>query len=122
MSKPALARTENILTAIAGVGAAISAMTAEVQGAATWVALGVCVAMTGTFAFFKTSLPAGVSGIHTRAFWISLLTILASVATAISEADIPGLPKGVTKIATTVSSLLIAFGYHVWRYTEKKST
>jgi len=118
--KPDLERSEAWLSALSGVGALVAAYTARIEGAATWVALGVCVVLTAVYAFFRTPLAAeDRPGVRTKAFWTSIIVVLASVATAISEAAIAGIPPKVTQAAGMIAAAAVAMGYNVWRYKAK---
>ena len=59
-------------------------------------------------------------GWKTRAFWGSIASIVGSMALAVSEADIPGLPVGLTKAASMTAATVISAGYTVSRYTAKQ--
>ncbi len=118
--KSIVSQSEAWLSAITGAGALATAYLSHITGAATWVALGLCVLLTGVFAFFKTPLAAkDKPGVKTKTFWTAVIVILASIATAVSEADIGGIPARVTQIAGMASSAAMALGYNIWRYRKK---
>ncbi len=118
--KPDLERSEAWISALSGIGALLTAYLAHIEGAQTWVALFLCAALAGAYAFFRTPLAAkGAPGIKTKTFWTSTVVILASVTTAVSEAVIVGIPAEVTQIAGMVSAVAVALGYNVWRYRRK---
>lgn len=118
--KSVLKKSEAWLSTITGVGALLTAYVSQVEGAPMWVALGVCLVLTATYAFFRTPLAGTDSpGLKTKAFWTGVVVILASVATALSEADIAGIPAKVTQVAAMVSAAAVALGYNVLRYKAK---
>lgn len=121
--KPAVKASETWLSLITAVGAIVTAYTSSIEGAARWVALGVCVLLAAVYALFRTPLVnrEGRPGVTTRAFWGALLGVVASVATAIGEAQIAGLPPQITQAASMVAGALVAAGYNVWRYRRKAS-
>ena len=71
------------------------------------------------YAAFRTPLPSEKPGWKTKTFWVSILTVFGSVAAAIDEVEMPGLPKGVTRIAAMVTAGLTAGGYTIYRYKGK---
>lgn len=118
--KPDLERSEAWLSTLSGLGALVAAYTAHIEGSATWVAVGVCTVLAAVYAFFRTPLAAkDRPGVKTKAFWTSIIVVLASVATAISEADIAGVPAKVTQLAGMIGAAAVAMGYNVWRYRTK---
>lgn len=117
--KKVVERSETWMTLIAAFGAMASAMVGQHTGGNIAVSVGVLVLTVGVFSFYKTDLPSKKSGVKTKAFWTGIATMLGSVALALSEADLPGLPAGVTKYAALVSTLVVAAGYTVVRYNAK---
>ena len=118
--KSVISKTEAWMSSIASLGALLTAYVSHIEGAATWVALGLCVLLTGVFAYFRTPLAAkDKPGVKTKTFWTAIVVIVASVATAVSEADIAGIPAQVTQIAGMVSAAVMALGYNIWRYRKK---
>jgi hypothetical protein len=117
--KKALERSETWLTLITALGAMATAMVGQHPGSVTLVSAFVLVLSVGVYAFYKTDLPSRKSGVKTKAFWASIATVVGSVALALSEADLPGLPAGVTKYAALISTLLTAAGYTIIRYNAK---
>ena len=120
--KKSIARkSEAWLSAIAVIGALLATHTSRIEGAATWVALGLCAVLTAVFAYFKTPLAAkNKPGVKTKTFWTAVVVVLGSVATAIAETDIAGVPARVTQIAGLISAGTVALGYNVWRYAIKR--
>lgn len=114
-------KSEAWLSVITALGAAVTAYTSNIEGAAKWIALGVCLLLAGTFAFFKTPLSSsdGVPGVKTRTFWTSIIVIAGSVAAALAEADVPGLSPKVTQGAAMAVAAITAMGYNIWRYRRK---
>lgn len=112
--------SETQLTLVTSFGAVLTAYLSHIDGAATWIALGVCVFLTAAHAFRSTALAApGGPGIKTKAFWSAVVVVVASVATAIAETDIAGIPAKVTQAAGLVAAAATAFGYRIWRYGKK---
>jgi heme O synthase-like polyprenyltransferase len=97
-------------------------LTGTVKGSGSVIAtIFSLVVMAGTYAFMNTPLAAKRVGWKTPMFWSSVMTIVGSIALAFTEADIPGLPPGVTKISSIVAAGVAASGYNVYRYTHKTS-
>lgn len=84
-------------------------------------ALAGLVLTAGVYAYFRTPLPSEKPGWKTTAFLGAVLSIIASVAVAISEADLPFLPPGVTKVAAVVSAAIVSAGYSVYRFRVKRA-
>lgn len=74
----------------------------------------------GTYAYFHTTLPSLRPGWKTKAFLGAALSIVGSIALALSEANLPFLPAGVTKYAALMSAAISAAGYTVYRYQAKR--
>ena len=72
------------------------------------------------YALFRTPLVSEHPGWRTKAFWGSIISIGGSMALALSEAEIPGLPPGVTRVASLAASSVVAAGYTVSRFTAKQ--
>ena len=118
--KSVISKTEAWMSSIASLGVLLTAYVSHIEGAPTWVALGVCVLLTGIFAFFKTPLAAkDKPGVKTKTFWTAIVVIVASIATAVSEIDIAGIPAKVTQVAGMIASAAMALGYNIWRYKRK---
>jgi hypothetical protein len=116
------ATTEMWMTVATALSAIATAVGGKVTGSGSLVAGLFSVVVTAvTYAALRTPLAAKRSGWKTPLFWTSMLSILGSVSLAVSEADIPGLPPGVTKICAIVASGLAASGYTVYRYVRKTS-
>jgi uncharacterized membrane protein YfcA len=119
-AKSLVKKSEAWLSAIAAIGAVLTAYLSHIPGAATWVALGVCLALTAVFAFFKTPLASAKKpGIKTKTFWTSVIVVVGSIAAAVSEIDIAGVPAKVTQVAGMISAATMALGYNVWRVKDK---
>lgn len=119
-TKSIVQKSEAWLSAIAAGGALMTAYLSHIEGAATWIAVGVCLLLAGTYAFFRTPLAApGAPGIKTRTFWTSIMVVVTSIAGALAEVNIAGVPAKVTQAAGVVSAALVAFGYTLWRYKKK---
>lgn len=115
-------KSEVWLSAISSIGALATAYVSHLENAATWVALAVCLLLTGVYAFFHTPLAAkDRPGVKTKAFWTSVVVVVGSVVTALAESDVAGVPARITQIAGMISAGLTAVGYHVWRYTKKSA-
>jgi len=112
-------RSEAWLSLVTMVGVFASAMVGNNSTAMMSVSVAVLALTVGVFAIFKTDLPSVKPGIKTKAFWSSVVTVVGSIALALSEADIAGLPSGVTKLASILSALVAAGGYTVIRYRAK---
>lgn len=121
-TKKDLQKSEAWLSAITVIGAFLSTTLAHDKGNAKSVALFVvCLALAGVYAFFRTPLASSkVPGIKTKAFWSSLVVVVASMAAAIAETKIGVVPAGVTQTAGMVVAVVTALGYNVWRYKEKQ--
>jgi uncharacterized membrane-anchored protein len=76
----------------------------------------------GTYAFFRTDLAATKPGWKTKAFWGALLSVVGSIALALSQANLPFLPPNVTKVAAMIAAGIASGGYTIYRYTVKKGT
>lgn len=119
-TKSVTAKSEALLSAVAGAGAVLTAYTSHIECAATWVALGTCLALTAIYAFFRTPLAAkDKPGVKTKPFWASIVVVVASIAAAVAETDIAGVSPKVTQIAGMISAAAVALGYNVWRYKRK---
>lgn len=84
-------------------------------------AVGGLILTVGVYAYFRTPLPSEKPGWKTPAFLGAVLSIIASVALAISETDLGFLPPGVTKVAAVVSAAVASAGYSVYRYKAKRA-
>jgi len=120
-SKPEVTRSELWITVIGALGSALSAMVARSGSASIWVSFGTMVGTVAVYAIMRTPIATTRPGWKTPAFWASLATVLVSVTLAISEANIPGLPIGLTKIASIITAALTAAGYTAIRYSAKKN-
>jgi hypothetical protein len=116
-------RSETWLSALTSVGAALSAYGPLAGGTnrqiEVWASMGALVLTVATQTLTRTALVADHPGWKTKAFWGSVAMVVASVALAISEANIPGLPPGITKSAAVGVAALTAAGYSGWRYRAK---
>jgi len=117
--KKVVERSETWMALVASFGALASATVGSHSTAQTIVSVAVLVLTVGIYAYYKTDLPSKHSGVKTKAFWVSMATVVGSVALALSEADMLGLGPNVTKYAALVSTLLSAAGYTVIRYNTK---
>ncbi len=118
--KPAKNSSEfalTLITALLGVAVIVFK-----DATAMMVASGIAAILSaGVFAIFKTPLVAKRPGWKTKVFWTSVLTVIGSVALAVSELDIPGLPDGITRIASMITAGLSAAGYTVYRRQIKEA-
>jgi hypothetical protein len=120
--KSALRRSETWVSTLTSVGAVLSmAVSGKNEEIAMWASLGALVLTGVTQTLTRTALVSDHPGWKTKAFWGSIATVAASVALAVSEANIPGLPPGITKIAAVVVAGLTAAGYSGWRWRYKAS-
>lgn len=113
-------KSEAWLSTVTALGALLTAYLSHVQGAATWIALGVCGALAAVYAYFRTPLASQKKpGWKTKTFWVSVTGIVGSVATAIAEIDIAGIPARVTQTSAMISAGIVALGYTIWRSRDK---
>ena len=121
-TKPEIERSELWVTLIGAIGSALSAMVAKSGSASIWVSFATLVATAATYAIMRTPIAINPPGWKTPAFWGALATVAVSVTVAISEANIPGLPVGLTKIASIITAALTAAGYTAIRYSAKRNS
>jgi hypothetical protein len=115
-------RTEFWLSSTSMTGTITAAFLSSKSPAVPWISLGTLVLTVTTYAILRTPLAAlDKPGVKTRAFWGAVAIVVSSVATAISDADIPGLPPGITKAASMVVAALTAIGYNAIRYRAKNA-
>ena len=114
-------KSEVWLSVITAIGAVVTAYTSHIQGAATYIAIAACLLLTGVYAFFKTPLASsdGRPGVKSKAFWVSIIVVLGSLAAAFSELKIPGVPAKVAQALEMIPALVTAAGYNIWRYQKK---
>jgi FtsH-binding integral membrane protein len=120
--KAEAAKSESWIVIITAMGALLSALTASHADAGKWISFGVTLATVLVYAVMRTPLASEKPGWKTKSFWASIAVVLASVATAVTEAEIPGLPPGVTKIASVIVAMLAALGYTAIRVSAKKGS
>jgi hypothetical protein len=123
--KSEINRSESWVTTLSVVGSILTAITAtSPAGSHTMTILSVISALftVVVYSMMRTPLATDHPGWKTKAFWGSILTVMASVALAITDIDIPGLPPGATKVASIISSVLTALGYTAIRYQAKLAT
>lgn len=117
-TKSNLQRSETWLSAIAAIGAVLTVNAHK--DLSVFVAVGVTVALAAAFAIFRTPLVNKKRpGVKTKAFWTALVVVLGSVAAAVAEADIPGVPAKVVQVAGAIAAGVTALGYNIWRYKGK---
>lgn len=104
-----VAKSELWVNLLAGLGAALPAMFGN--NTPPWVTLGLLVLMTVVYTASRTPLVADKPGWKTKEFWISIAVIVATVAVAVAEAKIPGLPEGISKGASIIVAVCTAMGY-----------
>ena len=117
--KPDVQKSEawtSIMAALGIIGASLSVTST----AGKIFVFGNLVITVGVYAYFHTSLPSMRPGWKTKAFIGAAISIVGSVALALSEANFPFLPAGVTKYAAIVSAAITAAGYTIYRYQTKK--
>lgn len=113
-------KSEVWLSVITAIAAVFNVYLAHIEGIGVWIALGSCIALAAVYTFFKTSLASqSRPGWKTKPFWVAIGTVVASVAAAIAETPIPGLPPKIAQIAGVVTTVAMALGYNIWRYREK---
>ena len=118
--KSDIARSEAWLSTITALGSLLTVYLSHVEGATTWLALLICGVLGGVYAFFRTSLASKKRpGVKTKAFWTAIIVVAASIATAISESSVAGIPAPVVKVAGLISATAAALGYNIWRYRLK---
>lgn len=114
--KAEITRTEFIISAITAIGGALSAVETP-----NWViSLLAIVATTLGYVLRRTDFAVNPPGWKTARFWTSLAVIVGAVATAITEATIPGVPKAVMSTVIIVLAALTALGYQSTRFNTKK--
>lgn len=116
--KPELAKSESWVTIVAVLGAIAPLVGSNASKIITVISL---VISAGAYAFFHTSLPSEKPGWKTPAFWTAVATIVGSVALALTQADLPFLPVGVTKVASVIVAAVTAAGYTIYRTSLKRS-
>jgi drug/metabolite transporter (DMT)-like permease len=115
--KANVARSEFQLSLVTILGTVLTLVSREPT---TTTALVSVILTAGAYAIFQTDIVSKKPGWKTIPFWTSLLTVLASIALAISEANIPGLPEGVTRLAAVLAAALTSAGYTAYRYKVKR--
>jgi len=119
-TKGDLGKTEFWLSLVT-VATALTAAYGKGSSSGTWIVSLISVVLTaGSYAALRTGIVAGTTGWKTKAFWGSMLTVVASCAAAVTNTEIPGLPEGTTKVASVISAALMAAGYTAIRAKEKK--
>lgn len=120
-SKNVLATTEFWTTLMTCIGVFLTSMHVKTS-IVTLITTLVSVAMpAAVYTFYKTTLPSKHPGVKTKAFWVALGTIAASIVLAVSEANVPGLPPSVTKVVAIIAASLTATGYTAIRVRQKKA-
>lgn len=112
-------RSELWLSLISMFGALVVSHLSPDGTAASWVGIGVAVLLGGVYAFFRTPLAAQTSGVKTKAFWGSLITIVGSMAAVLADPTTGGVPEPVARVAGVVLAAVVATGYTVHRFRTK---
>lgn len=90
------------------------------DGTAIAWASGIAAVMSaGVYALFQTPLPSDNPGVKSKVFWTSVVTIVGSMAVAVSEMSIPGIPPAVIQVAGMISAAIAAGGYTIHRRQNK---
>jgi len=87
--------------------------------AIAWASGIAAVISAGVYAFFQSPLPSEQPGVRSKVFWTSVITIVGSVAVAVSELAIPGIPHTVVQVAGMISAAIAAGGYTIHRRQNK---
>lgn len=121
-SKPALQKSETWMTLVAAL-TAMAVPLAEGFGDKIHVIISlIALAITvGTYTVFKTDLPSIKPGWTSKPFWSAVVIVIGSVALAISETTIAGVPPGVTKAAGIIAAAVTAAGYTLLRFSAKET-
>lgn len=118
LPKPELTRSELWTTVFTVIGTLATGF-ATTGPAGKFIALVTLLGTVATYTYYRTPLPSAHPGWKTPAFFGSALSIVGSIALAISEANLPYLPEGATKIGALVAAGVTAAGYTVYRYSVK---
>lgn len=115
-------KSEFWISVISTVGSLLSASLAKTPGAATWINFGALVVTIVAYVLMRTPIvaPSG-PGWKSKSFWLAVPVLLLSIAVGISEANIPGLPPGVTQVASAFAIALTGAGYTAIRYRAKNA-
>jgi hypothetical protein len=120
LTKSNLVKSEATLNTLAALGAVLATYFAKNPGVLRWLAPAMAVTMAVVYALFHTPLVGDHKpGWKTKTCWVSMATVVASGAAAISESDIAGIPAKVVQIAGLLAAGLTAMGYTIWRYGKK---
>lgn len=87
--------------------------------AIAWASGIAAVMAAGVYAFFQSPLPSEKPGVKSKVFWTSVITIVGSVAVAVSELTIAGIPPAVIQVAGMISAAVTAGGYTIHRRQNK---
>jgi len=118
--KNAVQKSEAWLSAIVVIGALLTTYLQGFAGSEKWVAAGVAITLAAVYSVFKTGLAsADRPGVQTKAFWVALAGVGASIAAALSDLQLPGVSSKVTQVASMVATAAVALGYNVWRFKSK---
>ena len=75
----------------------------------------------GVYALFQTKLPSENPGWKSKAFWTAMVSVFGSMAVAVADIHIPGLPDVVTQIAAMIAAAVSAGGYTIHRRANKSA-
>lgn len=114
-----LPKSENVLIVLTTLTSIGGVMFKGQSNIVSLIGIVSAVAATAVFAFYQTSMSAEISGWRTKAFWGSLITVLGSVALALSEMELPGVGAKVSQIAGLVAAAVVTAGYTIHRYQVK---
>lgn len=117
--KPALKQSEFWISLVGSILSLLVLVLNENEVALAIASTVAFLLSAAVYAYFRTPLPSEKPGWKTKTFWVSILTVLGSVAAAISGADLPGIPESVTKVAAMITAGLTAGGYTLYRYQGK---
>lgn len=90
--------------------------------AIAWASGIAAVLAAGVYALFQTKLPSENPGWKSKAFWGAVISVVGSMAVAVADLAIPGLPDGVTQIAAMIGAAVSAGGYTIYRRQNKLAT
>ncbi len=115
-------RSEFWISIIGTVGSLLSATMSKTPGASTWINFGALITTITAYVVMRTPITAESGpGWKSKAFWAALPVLLVSIAVGITDAPIPGLPDGVTKVASAIAIALTSAGYTALRYQAKNA-
>lgn len=112
-------RSELWISLITSIGTLVTVYFAPAESTARTLGMVSAVLIAGVYAFFRTPLAARTSGVKTKMFWGSLLTVLGSMAAVLADQGTKGVPQPVAHVAAIVVTAVVASGYTVHRFRTK---